>query len=590
MEKRKERNHAFQSLIKLLRWARRYWLSYLLLGCIVIVSSLIPTGTADATRRLMNAVFNKSISDLFVSISFFVVIFAVGIVMEIVRSWFMQRTLNRTTLDLQRAVLERMFLLNLKQLSRWHTGEQIQRLNGSAVSAQEGMNEKIPQVIEQALSILFLFTYLSILSWPLTIGVIVIAIIIPLIGLVTAKPIHNWQQNANQSKADQDAKLQDQMQGADNVRMYNLRPQFNRRWGKIVQTTLRGNIRVHMWSAFSSMLTFFGYWLGQIYIFGLGAWLVFQGQLEVGVIAAFYVSYEQLIYPVMRLLNIWPTIQNTLAHFGRVCEMADPTEHKPLTPGRETLPSKGDIVMDQVSFSYIPNKPILHDCSLTIKQGSTTALVGTSGGGKSTILKLLLGLYTPDGGQIRIGDTVLTQSNLGTWQAQIGYVPQNTHLFAGTVMDNIRIGKLNATSEEVVEAAKFAQADEFIQALPEKYQTYLGELGQRLSGGQRQRIAIARAYLRNPNLLLLDEPTSALDGHNEQLIKESVEKLMNQRTVVVVAHRLSTIRNADYIAVIESGHVVEFGSHDELMEKNGRYAAFIRAENWADRTEEVQVS
>lgn len=583
-------NRPIHSLKKMISWARQYWFSYVVLGGIVVISSLIPTGSADATRRLINAVFDKSISDLSVAIGFFIAIFILGIVMEIVRSWFMQRTLNKTTLDLQRAVLERMFLLNLKHITKWHTGEQIQRLNGSAVSAPEGMNQKIPQVIEHALSIIFLFTYLSILSWQLMVGVIVIAIIIPLIGSLTAKPIHNWQQKANQSKADQDVKLQDQMQGGDIVRMFQLRHRFNQQWGKMVETTLLRNIRVHMWSVLSSMLTFVGYWLGQIYIFGIGAWMVYQGHLEVGVIAAFYVSYEQLIYPIMRLFNIWPTIQDTLAHFGRVCEMADPTESKPTSPGREPIPSNDNIELNQVSFSYKINETVLHDCSFTIKKGCTTALVGSSGGGKSTILKLLLGLYPPDRGQIRIGSTVLHHSNLGTWQERLGYVPQNTYLFDGTVLDNIRIGKLDATLEEVIQAAKLAQADEFIQALPEKYDTHLGERGLRLSGGERQRIAIARAYLRNPDILLLDEPTSALDGENERLIQESLVSLTDQRTVVVIAHRLSTIRNADYIAVIESGQVVEFGSHDELMEKDGRYASLIRAGNWADQTEEVQVS
>ncbi|WP_246218210.1 ABC transporter ATP-binding protein [Litoribacterium kuwaitense] len=419
----------------------------------------------------------------------------------------------------------------------------------------------------------------------------VIAILIPLIGSFMAKPIHHWQTKANESQAAQDVKLQDQMQAADIVRMFNLLQVFKQSWGERVKTTQKRNIRVHMWQMLTGLLTFFGYWLGQMYIFGVGAWMVYQGNLEVGVIAAFYVSYEQLIYPVVRLLNVWPTIQDTLSHFGRVCEMADPTAKKRQSAGYGDLPSHDDIKLERVSFAYQPDQSaVLHDCSFTIKQGCTTALVGTSGGGKSTILKLILGLYAPDDGHIRIGDQLLQQANLGTWQSRLAYVPQDTHLFDGTVLDNIRVGKLSATTDEVIQAAQMAQADEFIQALPEKYQTSLGERGQRLSGGQRQRIAIARAYLRHPDILLLDEPTSALDRHNERLIHESIGQLMERRTVLVIAHRLSTIRHADYIGVVESGQVIEFGSHDELLEKDGRYAALIRAGDWVDHHDREEVS
>lgn len=569
-------------LKKLLHWAGKYWVSYLLLGGLVFISALIPTGTAEAMRRLFNAVNEGSISQLWIAALFFAIVFFAGLIVELIQAWFMQRTLNRTILDLQKAVLDRMFMLEMVHISRWHTGEQIQRLNGSAVSAQEGVNRKIPEIIEQVLSIVFLFTYLTILSWQLMIGVIVIAVVVPLLSSLMAKPIHKWQEKANQAQAVQDVKLQDQMQATDIVRIFNLRHQFSRLWGKMVETTQVRNVRVHMWQFFTSMLTFFGYWLGQIYIFGIGAWLVYNGNFEVGVIAAFYISYEKVIYPVFRLLSAWTTIQDTLAHFGRVCEMADPTEKKPPSAGQEEIPDNGDIEIDGVSFGYQPEHGVIKDCSFTIKQGCTTALVGSSGSGKSTLLKLILGLYTPDSGDIRFAGTTLEQSNLGTWRKRLGYVPQETYLFDGTVMENIRIGRLDATPDEVIQAAKFAQADEFIQSLPQKYHTPLGERGQRLSGGQRQRIAIARAYLRNPDILLLDEPTSALDENNEQLIKESLGKLMHQRTVLVVAHRLSTVRHADCIVVIEAGRVVELGSHDELMKRAGRYADLVRAGDWVD--------
>lgn len=232
------------------------------------------------------------------------------------------------------------------------------------------------------------------------------------------------------------------------------------------------------------------------------------------------------------------------------------------------------IQFDKVFFHY-PSRPEQHaldNFSLTIAPGETVALVGPSGAGKSTVLHLLLRFYDPQQGTISLGGTEITRANITQLRSALGIVPQDTVIFAANVMDNIRLGKIDANDTEIVQAAKAAAADEFIQRLPDGYHTFLGERGIRLSGGQRQRIAIARAILKNPSVLLLDEATSALDAESEKLVQEAMEQLMKNRTTLVIAHRLATIQKADRIVVMEHGRIVAIGKHQALLNQGGIYA------------------
>jgi ABC-type multidrug transport system fused ATPase/permease subunit len=572
-------------LYKLLKWASAYWPLYGLMGIIIFLSALVPVGNAEGIRRLFNAVYDKSIPQLWGAAGFYLAVFFTVFLLEIARTWLSQRLSNRTTLDLQSEMIDRLFNMKLLHIGMWHTGDKLQRMNESAVASQDGMNKHIPRMIERVLSISFLFIYLTVLSWKLLAGAMVIAIVIPLLSNLMAKPIRNWQTKANQSQAIQDANIQDQMQAPDVVRVFNLRESFNKKWSQQVQITNKGRMNIQLWKNASDLTVYVGFWIGLIYIFGMGAWMMSNEEIRIGAIASFVITFEQLVYPIFYILSIWTSVQNSIAHAGRVFEIIDPTEQKPPPEGEGFLPLQGDLIFDQVSFSYVQDESVLSNCSIVIKQGCTTALVGVSGGGKSTILKIALGLHYPDNGAVHLGGSPIDQSTLGTWRKRVAYVPQDATLFDTSVIDNIRVGRLDATIDEVIQAAKSAQAHDFISKLPRKYETRLGEHGQRLSGGERQRLSIARAYVRNPDFLILDEPTSSLDGQNEIMMQETLSQLMESRTVLVVAHRLSTIRHADCIIVVDNGCAVESGTHEELMQRKGRYSALIEGGQWAEQVE-----
>jgi len=307
-------------------------------------------------------------------------------------------------------------------------------------------------------------------------------------------------------------------------------------------------------------------------IAGLGGWLAIMGVVSVGVIVAFLAYIRQFFQPLRSLAQLYNQLQSGLAGAERIFEVMDANATVADKPDAIPLDHiRGQVEFENVTFAYEEGKPVVQDVNMIVEPGQTIALVGSTGAGKTTVINLLGRFYDVQEGAIRVDGLDIRDVQQTTLRRQLGIVLQDTYLFSGTVMENIRYGRLDATDEEVLEAAKLANADQFISRLPQGYETEVSEQGSNFSEGQRQLLAIARAVLADPAILILDEATSSVDTRTEMQIQDALLRLMEGRTAFVIAHRLSTIREADQVLVIHDHRIIERGTHEELIDQGGFY-------------------
>jgi len=373
------------------------------------------------------------------------------------------------------------------------------------------------------------------------------------------------------------SKLQEGISGIREIQSFTKEREVIKEFRRSNLENLQANLQTtKVWGSFFSVIQLVqAIGMGVVIIYG--GWLAFNGSLgsiedAVGTLITFSMYIGMFFRPIFDLTNFYNTVQSSLIAAERIFEMLDiEPEIKDSEDAIELPKINGEIEFRNVTFGYNPEHPILHDVSFHIKPKETVALVGATGAGKSTIVKLICRFYDPQKGQILIDGHDIKKIKQRALRKQMGIVLQETFLFSGTIMENIKYGKPDATDEEAMAAAKLVGAHQFIEKLPDGYNTKIGERGAGLSVGQKQLIAFARALLRNPSILILDEATSSIDPYTDLLIRKAMKVLLKDRTSIIIAHRLSTVRDADRILVIDNGRIVEEGSHEELMKKGGLY-------------------
>ena len=480
---------------------------------------------------------------------------------------------QRVVIDIREALFEKFQRMPLAYFDRHQTGEIMSYVTNDVQALQNALVDKLIEFVTEASILIGSIVLMFYLDWKLT---LITLITVPLVGQamkIFGRKLKKSGTVIQERLADINSLLQESIAAVRVVKSF-VRERYEierfRRQNELNFQAEMKNVQL------SSLLTPTVEFLAAItvtIILWIGGYEVVQGEITAGSLVAFLTYAVNLANPVKRIGRIYGAVQRAMAAADRVFDVIDMEETIHDREGAVPLPEiEGRVAVKDVSFSYKEGAPALSHVSLEASPGQLVAFVGPSGAGKATIANLIPRFYEVNEGVIEIDGHDVRDVTLDSLREQIGIVPQETMLFSSSVRENIRYGRLDATDEEIEEAARAANAEEFILQLPEGYETKIGERGLNLSGGQRQRIAIARAILKNPRILILDEATSALDTESEKIVQAALDKLMVGRTSFAIAHRLSTIFNADCIYVIDGGHIVEQGTHAELLAAGGLYS------------------
>lgn len=483
-------------------------------------------------------------------------------------AWISQRIIA----DFRRHLFGHLHTLSVSFFARRRTGELLSRLMNDVTVIQSVVTETPIDGAKQLVTFVGGITFLLVMNWQLCLLILVLLPLLVLAAKFFGRKLKSLSTSIQDHTAAMSTLIEEVISGIRVVKSFVQTQREETRFALQVEQTLALTMRkagvMAVFIPVISLLTF----SAAAAVLWYGGQQVIDGSVSPGDLFAFVLFAGILIGPFSSAARVFAQVREAQGATQRVFEILDTRAEVSDSPTATTLSSiSGHIRADHIGFAYDPRRPVLTDVSFEAKPGELIAIVGPTGAGKTTVMNLLHRFYDPTEGSITIDGQDLRHVTMDSWYRQISLVPQETILFGGTILDNIRYGNEKATQEEVVAASRAAHAHDFIMSFPDQYQTIVGEKGINVSGGQRQRIAIARAIVKNPRILLLDEATSALDGESERLVQEALEQLMKGRTTFVIAHRLTTIQRADRILVFNKGRLVETGTHAELMDQKGLY-------------------
>lgn len=591
------------TLNKLLGYLKEYKVSLVIVVMLAIISTVFsivgPKILGQATTEIYNGIIGK-ISGSGFGIDFNVIgriiltlllLYTLSFAFSYIQGYIMTSVSMKLTYKLRNDISKKINRIPLGYFDTTNHGEVLSRITNDIDTLSQNLNQSVTQLITSVTILLGIVVMMLTISWQLTLVsacIIPISLLFIMIVVKRSQKYFKWQQ---EYLGKLNGHIEEMYSGHNVMKAFNGEEdsveKFNGYNEKLYMSSWKSQFFSGLMMPIINFVSNFGY----VIICILGGYLVTKNGLPVGDIQAFIQYVKQFTQPVVQVSNISNILQQTMAAAERVFEFLEeaeeiPEDEDPIkirkngdpTDNPKLIDIDGSVQFAHVKFGYNPDKIIIKDFSAIIEPGKKVAIVGPTGAGKTTMVKLLMRFYDVNDGAILVDGYNIKHFKRNDLRSQFGMVLQETWLYNGTIRDNIRYGKLDATDEEVIEAAKTAQADFFIRTLPNGYDMVLNEEASNVSQGQKQLLTIARAILANPKILILDEATSSVDTRTELLIQKAMDNLMKGRTSFVIAHRLSTIRDADLILVMNNGDIVEQGNHNELMKKNGFYASLYNSQ------------
>lgn len=577
---------------KLFRYLKPYYFKIFIVVVFAVGSTIFaivgPKILAKATDKLAQGIMAKVNNTGGIDFSYigYIVLLLIGLYLisalfSYIQGWIISGVSQKIAFDLRKSLSEKMSRMPLSYFDKHSSGDVLSRVTNDIDTIAQSLNQSMSQVITSAVTVVGIFIMMLTISVPMTlVALAILPVSMILIG-ITMKYSQKYFNSQQESLGSVNGHIEEMYGSHQVVKAFNGEKDSVEVFSKHNDELYNSAWKAQFFSGLMYPLTNFVGNIGYVGVCLLGGVLAGGGSISIGDIQAFIQYVRQFTQPIGQLAQTMNLLQSTAAAAERVFEFLEEEELAPETATvtkEEVADVKGSVTFDQVNFGYTPEKTIINDFSMHVHEGQSVAIVGPTGAGKTTIVKLLMRFYELNSGSILIDGKDIKDFSRNDLRSLFGMVLQDTWLFNGTIRENLRYGRLDATDEEIEAACKMAYADHFINTLEDGYDTVLNEESSNISQGQKQLLTIARAFLKDPKILILDEATSSVDTRTEVLIQKGMNKLMEGRTSFIIAHRLSTIKDAHTIIVMKDGDIVELGNHDALIEADGFYASLYRSQ------------
>ena len=572
-----------KTLKKTFKYLKEYKISLIIVVILTMLSTVFsivgPKILGNATTEIFKGISSKLSGGTGVNFdNVFKILFTLGIlyvvsaIFSYIQGIIMTNIAQKTSYKLRKEIIEKINHMPFSYFDKKSYGETLSVITNDSDNLSMGINQSATQLISSITALLGIFIMMLTINVTMTlVTLILIPISLVLVSFIVKKSQHYFKDN-QEYLASVNGKVEEMYSGQNIIKAFNneeyMVNDFKKENEKLYNCAWKSNF---ISGLMHPIMNFTGN-LGYVGIAVLGAYNVVKGRITIGNVQSFIQYAKNFTQPINQMAQISATLQSTIASAERIFDFLEEKEEPKVTNPIKLNNVLGNVEFKHVSFGYGEDNIIIHDFNAKVKAGQKIAIVGPTGAGKTTMVKLLMKFYQPTKGSILLDGVDLSNINRSDLKGIFGMVLQDTWLFSGTIMENIRYGKIDATDEEVKQAAITANINHYIMTQPDTYNMVLNEETNNISGGQKQLLTIARAILSNPKVLILDEATSSVDTRTEILIQEAMDKLMKGRTSFIIAHRLSTIKNADLILVMDNGDIVEQGTHEELLKKNGFYA------------------